>query len=72
MPNFAGGYSSVGVFPGATDLPLQGFFHEALNSNSPLANVFLTGFDQHNPLPLQEDSYMQDIGGGEQMDHAYY
>lgn len=50
---------SMNMFPGATDPPLRGFFHEALHSHSPLANVFLTGFDQHNPLPFS-DAYMHD------------
>jgi hypothetical protein len=55
------------VFPGAADLPVSGFFYDALHSQSPLANVFLTGFDQHNPLPFDVgDMYMPDAPGQEQ------
>jgi len=35
-----------------TDSPLPDLFHESLQSNTPLANLFLTGFDQQNPLPF--------------------
>ncbi|KAK7188591.1 fungal specific transcription factor domain-containing protein [Paraphaeosphaeria sporulosa] len=61
---FAESMPTVNVFPGATDLPVSGFFSEALHSHSPLANVFLTGFDQHNPLPFNVgDVYMPDAPG---------
>ncbi|KAJ4357566.1 uncharacterized protein N0V89_002142 [Didymosphaeria variabile] len=53
---------TMGVFPGAADMPVSGFFFEALHTHPALANVFLTGFDQHNPLPFDEDDiYMQDV-----------
>lgn len=52
---------AVGVLPGTADLPVSDFSYEAPYSHSPLANVFFTGFDQHNPLQFDEgDIYMQD------------
>lgn len=48
-------------FTGGMEQPLQGFFHETLDSRGPLANVFFTTFDQMSPLPTSaEDTYMQD------------
>jgi hypothetical protein len=44
-----------------TDSLLPDLFHESLQSNTPLANLFLTGFDQQNPLPfgsLGGDTFM--------------
>jgi hypothetical protein len=34
------------------DPPLPGSLHESLRPQSPLVNLFLTGFDQYNLLPL--------------------
>ncbi|KAL5382878.1 hypothetical protein PMIN03_012016 [Paraphaeosphaeria minitans] len=73
MPNVVADWMpSVNAFPGATDLPVSSFFNEALHSHSPLANVFLTGFDQHNPLPFDVgDVYMQDASGQVPQEQAW-
>jgi hypothetical protein len=42
---------SSDVYRGS-DQPLPDLFHESLQSSSALANVFVTGFDQQNPLPF--------------------
>lgn len=49
-----------GDYSGA-DSPLPHLHYDQLQSNSPLANLFLTGFDQQNPLPFGGgDVYMDD------------
>jgi hypothetical protein len=56
-------FMSSDIYRG-TDQPLPDLFHESLQSNSALANVFYTGFDQQNPLPfggIGGDAFM---GGG--------
>jgi hypothetical protein len=52
----------------AADPPLPSFFHESVQPNTPLANLFLTDFDQHNPLPLGDpsgDIFMGDLHDSE-------
>ncbi|KAL1591339.1 hypothetical protein SLS60_012083 [Paraconiothyrium brasiliense] len=54
--------TTMGAFPGAGEVPVSGFFYEAIHAHPALANVFITGFDEHNPLPFNEgDIYMQDV-----------
>lgn len=52
----------VGSFPGVAEASRQGLYYEALHSRNPLANVFLTGFDEFNPLPFgMSDMFMSDV-----------
>jgi hypothetical protein len=56
-------FMSSDIYRG-TNQPLPDLFHESLQSNSALANVFLTGFDQQNPLPFEGtggDAFMDDV-----------
>ena len=64
MPDLFEAIPSVGVFPGAADVPNSGFFYETFHSHSSLANVFLTGFDQHNPLPFDHGDACADNSSG--------
>lgn len=45
---------------GGTSQPFSNPFHESLYTDSPLANLFLTGYDQHNPLSFgSSDVFME-------------
>lgn len=47
--------------------PPQTSFHEVISRGSPIANLFLTGYDQQNPFPFdEEDVFMQGIPGFDQ------
>lgn len=48
--------------------PLPDLFHESLQSNIPLANLFLTGFDQQNPLPFGSSGLDTVMGGALEQD----